>query len=32
MNKEEIKTCNNCGCTAIKTYDGWWCKWCHNEM
>lgn len=31
MNKELI--CTNCGCPDLKkTYDGYWCKYCHNEM
>ena len=32
MNKKEFKICNSCGGKAKKTYDGWWCGWCHNEM
>jgi len=29
----EPKVCNNCGCpNPRKTYDGYWCKMCHNEM
>ena len=32
MSKEEYKICNSCGGKAKKTYDGWWCGWCHNEM
>jgi rRNA maturation endonuclease Nob1 len=32
MSKEEFKICNSCGGKAKKTYDGWWCGWCHNEM
>jgi thymidylate synthase ThyX len=23
--------CSGCGTTSEKTYDGWWCKFCHNE-
>lgn len=30
-NKELV--CTNCGCPEPKkTYDGYWCKYCHNEM
>ena len=30
-NKELV--CTNCGCPdPKKTYDGYWCKYCHNEM
>lgn len=30
--KEEFKICNSCGGVSKKTYDGWWCGWCHNEI
>jgi len=30
---EKRMVCNNCGCPDLKkTYDGYWCKYCHNEM
>lgn len=29
----EPLVCNSCGCpNPKKTYDGYWCKMCHNEM
>ena len=31
MNTNQL--CTNCGCTnPQKTYDGYWCKMCKNEM
>jgi hypothetical protein len=32
-NSEVELVCDNCGCpNPKKTYDGHWCKICHNEM
>lgn len=33
QNSEVELVCDNCGCPKPKkTYDGYWCKMCHNEM
>lgn len=32
LQSEDVQ-CNNCGVSKTqKTYDGYWCKMCHNEM
>jgi uncharacterized protein YukE len=28
----KVKICDNCGGQADQTFDGWWCKMCHNSM